>query len=183
MPDANAWWYVLAFAFQIYGDFSGYTDIARGLAKIMGFELVENFRAPYSSRGRRNSGRIGISASPPGCGIISIFRSGEIATADFKTYRNLMITMVLGGLWHGAGFCYLLWGFYHGTLLCLQRAWNELTGHGPHRPHPPLRELVGRWPIVGFFVLTCVGWLIFRLGSSAPGLQPGLLCGISSRRW
>jgi alginate O-acetyltransferase complex protein AlgI len=173
VADANAWWYVLAFAFQIYGDFSGYTDIARGLAKIMGFELVENFHAPYLVTGPSEfwqNWHISLSTWLRDYLYIPL---GGNRHGRFKTYRNLMVTMVLGGLWHGAGFCYILWGIYHGTLLCLQRAWNEWTRHRPHRSARRSWSTVPR--IVGFFALTCVGWLIFRLGSSAPDMRAGLV--------
>ena len=81
----------------------------------------------------------------------------------WRTYRNLLVTMLLGGLWHGAGLAYLLWGFYHGLLLAVQRLWS-----GPGRPRD---GTVGRWGqillVVGFFHLTCLGWLFFRAGGVA----------------
>jgi D-alanyl-lipoteichoic acid acyltransferase DltB (MBOAT superfamily) len=170
VADANAWWFVLAFAFQIYGDFSGYSDIARGLAKIMGFELVENFRAPYLVAGPSEfwkNWHISLSTWLRDYLYIPL---GGNRYGRFKTYRNLMITMVLGGLWHGAGFSYLLWGFYHGALLGAQRAWNEFFGS-----RIGARGWLLTVQIIGFFGLTCVGWLIFRAGSSPPGIHSGLL--------
>jgi len=168
--DANAWWFVLAFAFQIYGDFSGYSDIARGLAKLMGFELVVNFRAPYLVTGPSEfwkNWHISLSTWLRDYLYIPL---GGNRYGRFKTYRNLMATMVLGGLWHGAGLLYLIWGFYHGTLLCVQRAGNEIFGS-----RAPARRLLVAAQIMGFFGLTCVGWLIFRAGSCAPGIRSDIL--------
>ena len=171
LTDANAWLVLYAFAFQIYADFAGYTDIARGLAKVMGFELVENFRAPY------------LVSNPP-----EFWRNWHISLSTWlrdylyiplggnrlgaaRTYCNLMLTMLLGGLWHGAGAAFVLWGLYHGVLLCVHRAWSQLTGRhdgaedaakptvaGWHRAAFWLRVLV-------FFHVTCLGWLLFRAGS------------------
>jgi len=169
--DANVWWYVLAFTFQIYGDFSGYSDIARGLAKTMGFELMENFRAPYLVNGPSEfwkNWHISLSTWLRDYLYIPL---GGNRHGLFKTYRNLMVTMVLGGLWHGAGFAYLCWGFYHGTLLCIQRAWTDIFGT---RTSVPPRWLVVV-EMVAFFVLTCVGWIIFRAGSSPAGIRSDLL--------
>jgi D-alanyl-lipoteichoic acid acyltransferase DltB (MBOAT superfamily) len=172
VPNANAWWFVLAFAFQIYGDFSGYSDIARGLAKTMGFELMVNFRAPYLVTGPSEYWRNWhISLSTWLRDYLYIPLGGN-RHGRFKTYRNLMITMVLGGLWHGAGLAYLAWGFYHGTLLCLQRAGADLFGE--RRPTP---RLLTAAQTIGFFGLTCIGWLIFRAGSCPPNVRSAAFLG------
>jgi D-alanyl-lipoteichoic acid acyltransferase DltB (MBOAT superfamily) len=122
--DANSWLIIYAFAFQIYGDFSGYSDIARGVSKLMGFELVENFRAPYLVTNPSAFWRHWhISLSTWLRDYLYIPLGGN-RYGSYKTYRNLMITMLLGGLWHGAGAAYVLWGLYHGLLLAAQRAWN-----------------------------------------------------------
>jgi D-alanyl-lipoteichoic acid acyltransferase DltB (MBOAT superfamily) len=127
--DANSWLVLYAFAFQIYGDFSGYTDIARGLSKLMGFELVVNFRAPYLVTDPASFWRNWhISLSTWLRDYLYIPLGGN-RHGKLKTYRNLMLTMLLGGLWHGAGAAYVLWGFYHGTLLALQRLWQDLRHH------------------------------------------------------
>jgi len=123
--DANSWLILYAFAFQIYGDFSGYTDIARGVSKLMGFELVENFRAPYLVTNPSSFWRHWhISLSTWLRDYLYIPLGGNRG-GSFKTYRNLMATMLLGGLWHGAGAAYVLWGLYHGTLLACQRAFED----------------------------------------------------------
>lgn len=186
--DANAWWFVLAFTFQIYGDFSGYSDMARGLSKVMGFELVENFRAPYLVTGASQFWQHWhISLSTWLRDYLYIPLGGNRGGAG-RTYRNLAATMLLGGLWHGAGFAYLLWGAYHGALLCIQRLFAGLM---PKRVKAA--EVMGeaadgasagsRWAarlgdagkIAFFFVLTCIGWLIFRAGASLPEIRQDLL--------
>jgi D-alanyl-lipoteichoic acid acyltransferase DltB (MBOAT superfamily) len=122
--DLNAWIVIYAFAFQIYGDFAGYSDIARGLAKLMGFELTVNFRAPYLVTNPAAFWRNWhISLSTWLRDYLYIPLGGNRGGA-WKTYRNLMITMLLGGLWHGAGFAFVLWGLYHGLLLAVHRWWG-----------------------------------------------------------
>lgn len=167
--DANAWLIVYAFAFQIYADFSGYSDIARGLSKLMGFELVENFKAPY------------LVSNPP-----AFWRNWHISLSTWlrdylyiplggnrctlpRVYCNLMITMILGGLWHGAGIAYILWGFYHGTLLVAHRLWTQIFRR--KKSAEMLQKTL--WTravqialVIIFFHLTCIGWLFFRAGAS-----------------
>ncbi len=141
--DANSWLIIYAFAFQIYGDFSGYSDIARGLAKLMGFELTENFRAPYLVTNPSDFWRnwhISLSTWLRDYLYVPLGGSRE---GRLKTYRNLMTTMLLGGLWHGAGVAYVLWGLYHGILLACQRAWNDFLGPALRR----LREARARYSL------------------------------------
>jgi len=153
---------VYAFAFQIYCDFSGYTDIARGCGRLMGFRLPINFNLPYF-------------ASNP----VEFWRRWHISLSTWlrdylyiplggnrkgirRTCINLMLTMVLGGLWHGAAWTFVLWGVYHGVLLAgyklTQPAIARLTQY-----LPSWTERIRHWfSIVVFFHLVCLGWLIFR---------------------
>ena len=141
--DANSWLILYAFAFQIYGDFAGYSDIARGLAKLMGFELVENFRAPYLVTNPAEFWRHWhISLSTWLRDYLYIPLGGN-RKGRLKTYRNLMTTMLLGGLWHGAGAAYILWGVFHGALLACQRAWSDFVGPRLR----PLARLRAGWPL------------------------------------
>ena len=148
---------VYAFAFQIYGDFAGYSNIARGTSKLMGIELVENFRFPYLVRTPQAFWRHWhISLSTWLRDYLYIPLGGNRGTAA-ETRRNLLITMVLGGLWHGAAWTFVLWGVYQGVLLVLCRpyaaaidGWRGVRG-------------VAAWFVM--FHLTCLGWLIFRAGS------------------
>jgi len=110
---------MLAFTVQIYADFSGYTDIARGLAKLMGFELMVNFRLPYfASSPQEFWQRWHISLSTWLRDYLYV-PLGDNRKGPLATYRNLALTMLLGGLWHGAAWNYVLWGAYHGALLIL----------------------------------------------------------------
>ncbi len=159
LPAPNAGWVALgafAFTFQIYGDFSGYTDIARGSARLLGIRLTDNFRFPYSSRGPSEFWqRWHISLS-------SWFRDylyiplGGNRFGDLLTLRNLFLTMLIAGLWHGATWMFVLWGAYHGALLVL------------YRVTPPLARLESAdgWAkllsIPTMFLLTVLGWIIFR---------------------
>lgn len=176
LSDANAWLIIYAFAFQIYGDFSGYSDIARGLSKLMGFELVVNFRAPYLVTNPSAFWRHWhISLSTWLRDYLYIPLGGN-RLGSFKTYRNLMITMLLGGLWHGAGAAYILWGLYHGAMLAVHRWWTETFPARKaelvspavlslkFRPLPISRTLL----VVLFFHFTCIGWLLFRAGAVGP---------------
>lgn len=167
--DANAWLVIYAFAFQIYADFAGYTDIARGLSKIMGFELVDNFRAPYlvtNAAAFWRNWHISLSTWLRDYLYIPL---GGNRRGNSRTYLNLMITMLLGGLWHGAGAAFVLWGLYHGIMLAVHRFWTQLRGArgASLQDHPTTwngrtRRAIG---IVIFFHLTCFGWLLFRAGS------------------
>ncbi len=154
---------VYAFAFQIYCDFSGYTDIARGLGKLMGFELALNFNLPYIARNPPEFWhRWHISLSTWLRDYLYIPLGGN-RHGTAKTYRNLMLTMLIGGLWHGAAWHFVLWGGYHGLLLSGHRL---LFGDGrkPERarkPNPFLRIM----NVVLMFHATCLGWLFFRAAS------------------
>ncbi len=145
-----------AFAYQIYGDFSGYSDIARGLAKLMGFELLLNFQQPYLATDPSDFWRRWhISLSTWLRDYLYIPLGGN-RRGPGRTYLNLMLTMLLGGLWHGARWNFVLWGAYHGGLLALHRRFF----HGRSRWPRWLRQL-------GMFHLTCLGWLFFRATSLA----------------
>jgi alginate O-acetyltransferase complex protein AlgI len=153
----------LAFAFQIYCDFSGYTDIARGVARIMGFRLMDNFDHPYFATCITDFWRrwhISLSSWLRDYLYVPL---GGNRRGRASTYRNLMLTMLLGGLWHGAAWKFVIWGGYQGGLLVLERAlggkrlvtdWDSCRT-GVARALWALRVLVT-------FHLVCLGWLIFR---------------------
>jgi D-alanyl-lipoteichoic acid acyltransferase DltB (MBOAT superfamily) len=155
---------VLAFTLQIYGDFSGYTDIARGLAKLMGFELPLNFRIPYFAINPSDFWkRWHISLSSWLRDYLYVPLGGNRGS-ELRTYRNLALTMILGGLWHGAAWHFVVWGAFHGAILIAYRVARQRDVH----PQPGTREwraldVVPRMAIM--FVLTVVGWLLFRAQS------------------
>jgi alginate O-acetyltransferase complex protein AlgI len=157
---------LLAFAFQIYGDFSGYSDIARGISKFMGIDIVYNFKMPYFATNPSDFWRrwhISLSTWLRDYLYIPL---GGSRNGRFMTYRNLALTMLLGGLWHGASWHFVVWGAYHGALLVVYRLWGEIM-HGGKEPVAS-RWTPGRWlRAAGFFVLTCAGWLLFRVNTLA----------------
>ncbi len=151
------------FAIQIYCDFSGYSDIARGCAKMLGFDLMLNFNRPYFAEN-----------------IVEFWRRWHISLSTWlkdylyiplggnrkgkvRTYVNLLITMVLGGLWHGANWTFILWGFYHGVLLALSKLKTAALER-LHIPSIPGLRLVG---ILITFHLVLFSWLIFRVKDMA----------------
>jgi len=148
-----------AFAIQIYCDFSGYSDIARGVAKLFGVELRYNFNQPYFARSPREFWqRCHISLSTWLSDYLYKPLGGNRGSLAF-TCRNLMLTMVLGGLWHGAAWNYVLWGFYHGTALSAHRVLVSRVG--------PARDGLAKvvLKIAGFGIVTLYGWLLFRARS------------------
>jgi len=157
---------VYAFAVQIYCDFSGYTDIARGSAKLMGFEFVLNFNLPYLATNPSDFWkRWHISLSSWLRDYLYIPLGGNRGSR-MATYRNLMLTMIIGGFWHGAAWNFLLWGFYHGLLLVVHRllepAWRIFDWPGVWG-----RRISFLLRMILFFQLTCYGWLLFRARSFA----------------
>jgi D-alanyl-lipoteichoic acid acyltransferase DltB (MBOAT superfamily) len=166
------WAGVFAFAIQIYADFSAYTDIARGSSRWLGFELTENFDHPYMARTPADFWRRwNISLSTWFRDYVYIPLGGSRATGGTWA-RNILVTFLLSGLWHGASWNYVLWGAYHGVLLLLTRGRLRRSaasaGQAPSAAsdllaRPPLRgRVVEVLQVVGMFGLTLVGWLLFR---------------------
>lgn len=149
----------LAFAVQIYCDFSGYSDIARGVSKLFGVELMYNFNQPYFARSPREFWqRWHISLSTWLSDYLYKPLGGNRGSLAF-TCRNLMLTMILGGLWHGAAWNYVLWGFYHGILLSTHRVLVSKFGAASDG------RALAVLKMAGFGMLTLYGWLLFRARS------------------
>ena len=156
------------FAFQIYCDFSGYTDIARGSAQVMGYRLMENFRRPYFAKSVIDFWqRWHISLS-------SWFRDyvygplGAKRKPKWRWYYNLMVVFVLSGLWHGANWTFAIWGSLHGVYMVLSNAtrkWRRrMTTFFRIDRHP----VIQRWIQVGVtFHLVLFAWVFFRANSRA----------------
>jgi D-alanyl-lipoteichoic acid acyltransferase DltB (MBOAT superfamily) len=146
------------FAFQIYCDFSGYTDIAIGVARMLGYELMENFKLPYfSKRITEFWQRWHISLSTWLRDYLYIPLGGN-RHGSWNTYRNLMLTMLLGGLWHGASWNFVIWGGLNGGALALERAFRNSRA---------TTMLSGTWisrvfGVVYVFVFICITWVFFR---------------------
>lgn len=145
-----------AFAIQIYGDFSGYTDMARGLSKLLGFELCSNFNHPYLATNPSDFWkRWHISLSSWLRDYLYIPLGGNRLGAR-RMYFALGMTMLLGGLWHGARWSFIIWGAYHGILLIVFRLFSK-------KRSVSASSRIGHFlKIFCFFHLTCLGWLFFR---------------------
>ncbi len=161
---------VVFYSFQIYCDFSGYSDIAIGLARIMGFDFPRNFNKPYFSQDFSEFWqRWHISLSGWLRDYLYIPLGGSRGSKWF-TWRNLMITMLLGGLWHGAAWVFVLWGFLHGSYQVIgrvlspywQRFWSVVGA--PRWAQVPINVAI-------VYFLTCVAWVYFRAG--APNIPMG----------
>ena len=157
------WAGVFAFAMQIYADFSAYTDIARGTSRWLGFELTPNFEHPYLARSPSDFWRRwNISLSTWFRDYVYLPLGGS-RTGGVTWARNVLVTFLLSGLWHGASWNYVLWGFYHGLLLIATRARSILAPAAGRPLLPaPFAPLATAARIAGMFVLTCIGWLLFR---------------------
>src|SRR2546421_1449744 len=149
-----------AFAWQIYGDFSGYSSIARGSAQLLGFHFMVNFRQPYLAESLQDFWRRWhISLSTWLRDYLYIPLGGN-RLGNVRTYINLMLTMLLGGLWHGANWTFVVWGGIHGVGLAIERLF---TGK---REITPSTTFLGRWGrrIILFHVV-CLAWIFFRVPS------------------
>jgi alginate O-acetyltransferase complex protein AlgI len=149
----------LGFGFQIYADFSGYTDIARGVARWFGIRLSENFRFPYFATNPQDFWRRWHITLSTWLREYVYIPLGGNRHGRGRTSFNLFLTMLLGGLWHGAAWNFVLWGAYQGALLIAHRAWTEWRGE---RRHSHASRIAS---IFVMFAFTLYGWLLFRLGS------------------
>jgi len=146
-----------AFAWQIFFDFSGYTDMARGVAKLMGFNLILNFNNPYLATG------LGEFWSRWHISLSSWFRDyvyiplGGNRGGTWQTCRNLFLTFLISGIWHGANWTFLIWGALHGLGVIITR---ELERSAVYRERVP--KLVKQ---AGVFVFVCFTWIFFRAES------------------
>lgn len=153
---------IYGYALQIYCDFSGYSDMAIGLALLLGFQFPLNFDAPYQSRSITEFWRRWhISLSTWLRDYLYIPLGGN-RKGKFRTYINLMITMLLGGLWHGAANKFILWGGLHGAGLALERGWKGFLAVKPG----VFRQMLG-W--VWTFHFICFGWIFFRAADIETG--------------
>ncbi len=152
MDTYTAWVGAIAYTFQIYFDFSGYSDMAIGLGKMMGFRLPENFRNPYTSASitefwRRWHITLGVWMK----NYLYIPLGGN-QVSNTKLYRNLLIVFLFSGLWHGASWNFVLWGAYHGLFLVLERLFLLR-----------IYKKAGKWISIPLtFVVIVTGWVLFR---------------------
>ena len=155
-------WRCSAYALQIYCDFSGYTDMALGTAHLLGYKLAQNFNMPYLAANVAEFWRrwhISLSTWLRDYLFIPL---GGSRGSSWQTYRNLLITMTLGGLWHGASWTFVVWGLLHGLLLIVHRSFRSFC-----KPRPRLDAVLRSVPGTLCCVLltwfsVCIGWVFFR---------------------
>jgi hypothetical protein len=167
---------VYGYAAQIYCDFSGYTDIAIGLAMLLGFRFPQNFASPYASTSLQDFWRRWHMTLSRWLRDYVYIPLGGNRKGNVRTYVNLMVTMLLGGLWHGASWTFVIWGGIHGTGLAVERWWQEWRAAGG-RPTDESPEAVAlstatrrrawSWPVrlLAWFVtfnVVCLAWIFFR---------------------
>jgi len=162
----DAWLAALAYSMQLYFDFSGYSDMAVGLGRLFGIRLPLNFHSPYKA-----------------VSVVDFWRRWHVTLSRFlrdylyiplggnrrgpvRRYGNLLTTMVLGGLWHGAGWTFAAWGLLHGLYLCANHAWEALAARlgFPGKEAGPARRAAARGAT---FLAVVVGWVLFRAGTFA----------------
>jgi len=182
----DAWWGVVAYAFQIYFDFSGYSDMAIGLGLMVGFVFPKNFDSPYKADSLTDFWRrwhISLSTCLRDYLYVPL---GGNRKGRARTYVNLMLVMLLGGLWHGASWNFVIWGGLHGAGLALERA-DRRTGYFARLPRAVR--------VATTFLFVLVGWVFFRapdlrsaldylgamFGGGSPQAGAGLLAGLLYR--
>ena len=154
-----------AFAFQIYGDFSGYSDIARGCAQLLGFHFMLNFKQPYLATSLQDFWRRWhISLSTWLRDYLYIPLGGN-RNGERRTYFNLLATMLLGGLWHGANWTFVIWGGLHGGALALERLWDTRSAL---RAKGWVSIWLGRALV---FQFVCLTWIFFRAASFSKAIE------------
>lgn len=158
----EAWGGALCYTLQLYFDFSGYSDMAIGLSRLFGVVLPLNFHSPYKS-----------------VNIIEFWQRWHITLSRFlkeylyiplggnrrgnvRRYLNLMIVMLLGGLWHGAGWTYVLWGGMHGLYLCLNHGWHSLRNRFGLNCKVPLSKPIRALSVMLTFLAVVAAWVVFR---------------------
>jgi alginate O-acetyltransferase complex protein AlgI len=168
---SEAWAGALCYSFQLYFDFSGYSDMAIGLSRMFGVVLPLNFHSPYKS-----------------ANIIEFWRRWHMTLSRFlrdylyfplggnrkgvpRRYVNLFMTMLLGGLWHGAGWTFVLWGALHGMFLVINHAWHALRRALGQDPAQPLSSFSNAASVAVTFLCVTVAWVFFRADTTNSALE------------
>ena len=165
LSTSDAWGGAVCYTLQLYFDFSGYSDMAIGLSRLFGVTLPLNFHSPYKS-----------------VNIIEFWRRWHMTLSRFlrdylyiplggsrngklRRYSNLLITMLLGGLWHGAGWTFVVWGGLHGVYLVINHGWHAIRTRFGQNPHAPLSKPMQCLATLLTFLAVVVAWVIFRADS------------------
>lgn len=153
---------LVAYSLQIYFDFSAYTDIARGSAKLLGFELPENFRRPYQAQTIAEFWQRWHMTLTTWIRDYLYIPLGGSRSPGWRRYRNVLVTWLIMGLWHGAGWNYVLWGLYFGVLLLANHVRRHFMGLGKDTRSA---GALGALRTVGVILLVSLSWLLFRAES------------------
>ncbi len=162
----DGWFTVLSYTLQIYFDFSGYSDMAIGLSLLFGIELPVNFNSPYKATSIIDFWRrwhISLSTFLRDYLYIPL---GGNRLGEFRRYLNLLLTMVLGGLWHGASWNFILWGAVHGLLLSINHLWRDFVGLG--RGEGTLGKWIGQ---ILTLIAVAAAWVLFRADNLSASLN------------
>ncbi len=152
---------IYGYAIQIYADFSGYTDIAIGIALLLGIRFPPNFDSPYTARSLQDFWRRWHMTLSRFLRDYLYIPLGGNRGPRWKTYRNLMLTMLIGGLWHGAAWTFVVWGGIHGTGLAIEHFRSDRREQlGLPEPEPTRGRMVIEWLIT--FNVVCLAWVFFR---------------------
>lgn len=179
LTGVDTWLVVYAFAFQIYFDFSGYTDIARGSAMLFGYKVPLNFNLPYLAGSIAEFWhRWHISLSTWLRDYLFVPLGGS-RCSRWLNYRNLFLTMLLGGLWHGAGMHFVAWGAFHGLALIAHKAFRESTAGITQLEQLRANRLFNAVCVGLTFHVVCVGWVFFRADNMGVALAMlrNMFCG------
>lgn len=169
--SVDMWILTYAFAFQIFLDFAGYTDIARGSALLFGYKVPINFNLPYLASNVADFwNRWHISLSTWLRDYLFIPLGGSRCERS-NVYRNLFITMALGGLWHGAAMHFLLWGVYQGLVLILHREWQRISEKLGVTKEVLENKFYHAASVVFTFHVVCIGWVFFRAETSRSAFE------------
>ncbi len=153
---------VYGYALQIYCDFSGYSDMAIGIALLLGFRFCKNFDSPYQSKNITEFWRrwhMSLSSWLRDYLYISL---GGSRKGKIRTYVNLMLTMLLGGLWHGAAFKFIIWGALHGVGLALHKIYMNVFKQTKQTKSVVGRKIINVFSVLFTFHFVCAGWIFFR---------------------
>ena len=173
---AHAWLGIVCYSFQIYYDFSGYSDMAIGLGKLLGFDFPENFNQPYRAASITEFWRRWHMTLSRWFRDYVYIPMGGNRHGQTRTYLNLAAVFVLCGLWHGAAVSFLLWGLYHGSLLVIERV---LDRRFDWRPSGPVA-------VAASFALVTIGWVLFRIddpGAALTYFRALFMAGTADTNW
>src|SRR6185369_16142569 len=161
---------VYGYSVQIFADFCGYTNIAIGVALLLGFQFPQNFNSPYAAVTIQDFWRRWHMTLSRWLRDYLYVSLGGNRKGPARTYVNLMLTMLLGGLWHGASWTFMIWGGLHGAYLVVNHLWNALAARFGWKTRPALRPFALLLGVMVTWAATTFAWVFFRAPTFAGGL-------------